>query len=134
MYMDDDFNFEDLKDLENKKIRWDYKNLKESGVDFWTIFLLRVAPIRGIKRLSRKMGIDPDIADKAHSLFANSERVDIIPSNSGKRGFQIVINSSTALYFYQDGDHFVYDGWESGEYEKGDVTIFDNLDNPRWGF
>ena len=39
----------------------------------------------------------------------------------------IVIDRSTALYFYQDSDHFKYDGFEIGEYEKGDVTIFDNF-------
>jgi len=25
------------------------------------------------------------------------------------------------------GNHFKYDGWEMVEYEKGEVTIFDNL-------
>ena len=40
----------------------------------------------------------------------------------------LVIDQKDALYFYQDGDHFSYDGCEIGEYEKGEVTIFDNLE------
>lgn len=119
----DDFDFDDF---DNKKIRWDYKNLKEGGIDLWTRILLRVSPLRGVKRLSRRLGMDQDFADKAHKVFADTERVDIIPSRSGTRGFQLVINGNTALYFNQDGDHFTYDGFEMGEYNKGEVTIFDN--------
>lgn len=120
-----DFGNLDEFDFENKKAVWDFKNLKDAGIDFWTRFLLRISPLRGIKRLSRKMGIDPDIGEKANTLFENAERIDIFPSRSGERGFQIVIDRSTALYFYQDGDHFVYDGHEVGKYEKGEITIFD---------
>lgn len=116
---------EDDLDLENKKIRFDFKNLREGGVSWWTRVLLRISPLRGIKRLSRDLGVDPDAADKAHKLFEETKRIDIIPSKSGSRGFQLIIDGSTALYFYQDGDHFVYDGWETGKYEKGDVTLFD---------
>ncbi|MFH1990390.1 MAG: hypothetical protein ABIJ19_00855, partial [Patescibacteria group bacterium] len=53
-------------------------------------------------------------------------RIDILPSESGLRGFVVVLDRKTAIYFYQDGDHFVYDGFEMGRYDKGDVTIFDN--------
>lgn len=120
---DADREFEDV--IANSKMRWNFAQLKKSGVDWWTRVLLRFAPLRGVRRLSRKMGIDPDIADKANALFAGTERVDIVPSRTGTRGFQIILNRSTALYFYQDGDHFVYDGFESGEYDKGDVTLFD---------
>lgn len=122
-------NIENLDDFdfENQKPMWDFKSLKESGVDFWTRLFLRIAPRRGIERLSRKMGVDPDMAARAHALFANAQKVDVIPFESGEGGFKFILNRSTALYFYQDGDHFVYDGWETGEYEKGEVTIFDHL-------
>lgn len=122
--MKDDF---DIDDFENGKAKWDYKRLKESGIDFWTRILLKVSPFRGMKRLSRKMGVNPDIADKAQELFADTKRIDIVPLGAGSRGFQIIIDSSTSLYFYQDGDHFIYDGYEMGKYDKGDVTIFDDL-------
>src|SRR3989344_7336276 len=115
----DDFDFE------NDKIRWDYQNLKEGGVGIWTRILLRISPLHGVKRLSRQLGIDTDFADKTHEVFENTERIDIIPSSSGTRGFQIIIDGHTALYFNQDGDCFTYDGFEVGEYKKGDVTIFD---------
>lgn len=118
-----DDNLDDI--LDGERVRWNFKNLKESGVDWWTRFLLRVSPLRGVKRLSRQFGIDPDVADKAHVLFENIKRVDIVPSKSGFRGFQLILDQSTALYFYQDGDHFVYDGFEAGDYEKGNVTVFD---------
>lgn len=112
-------------DFENKKIQFDYKNLREGGIGWWTRILLKISPLRGVRRLSRELGVDPDVADKAHELFQETKRIDIVPSNSGERGFQLIIDGSTALYFYQDGDHFVYDGWEAGEYEKGDITLFD---------
>ncbi|MBI4120007.1 MAG: hypothetical protein HY454_00935 [Parcubacteria group bacterium] len=118
-------NDRDLEDLNFEKAKWDLKSLKESGVDFWTRFLLRVLPLQGIRRLSRRLGVDPDVADKAHALFENIEKVDLVPLQSGQRGFQLILDQSTALYFYQDGDHFKYDGFEMGEYEKGDVTVFD---------
>lgn len=119
--MFDEENF----DLENKKIRFDFKNLREGGVSLWTRILLKISPLRGVRRLSRELGVDSDFADEAHELFSKAERIDITPSKSGLRGFQLIIDGSTVLYFYQDGDHFMYDGFEVGKYEKGDVTIFD---------
>ncbi len=112
-------------DVDSEKITFDFKNLKESGVSWWTRILLRISPLRGVKRLSRELGVDPDLAEKAHEVFSGAKRIDIISSQSGERGFQLIIDGSTALYFYQHGDHFVYDGWENGEYEKGDITVFD---------
>lgn len=112
-------------DFEGKKVKFDLKNLRESGVSFWTRLLLRFWPLAGIKNLSRELGVDPELAEQAHKAFENTKRIDLVPSASGGRGFQIIIDRSTSLYFYQDGDHFVYDGFENGEYKKGDVTIFD---------
>ena len=64
-----------------------------------------------------------------HEELAKSKRVDIFPLQGGGRGFMLVLNQKDALYFYQNGDHFSYDGCEIGEYEKGDVTIFDHLES-----
>lgn len=86
-----------------------------------------VSPSRGIKRLLRGQGIDTCVADKAHALFEGTQTIDIVPSVSNSRGFQLIIDRQTALYFYQDGEHFVYDGFEMGQYDKGQVTIFDSL-------
>jgi hypothetical protein len=89
--------------------------------------LLFLSPKLGFKRLAKKMGIKNIVFDKAHELFANIEHIDIIPTHSENRGFIMILDGQTALYFYQDGDHFSYDGYEMGEYDKGDVTIFDHL-------
>lgn len=64
-----------------------------------------------------------------HKELNKSKSIDIFPT-SRNRGFILVIDRKKALYFYQDGDHFSYDGCEVGEYEKGNVTIFDNIKNP----
>ncbi len=84
-------------------------------------------PFRFALRYSIKKKLEP--MDKVHEFFAGSEKVDIVPLESGERGFMIIIDRKQALYFYQDGDGFRYDGCEMGEYGKGDVTIFDNSKN-----
>lgn len=89
--------------------------------------LLLLSPKLGMKKLAKKMGIKNVLFDKAHELFSNVERLDIIPTQSETRGFIMILDGQTALYFYQNGDHFSYDGYEMGEYDKGDVTIFDHL-------
>ena|SRR3989344_4399967 len=112
-------------DFEGKKITFDFKQFKESGISWKTRMLLRWFPLWGVRSLSRELGVDPDVTDKVHTAFKGTERIDLVPLRSGHRGFQLIIDGSTSIYFNQDGDHFVYDGFESGEYEKGDVTIFD---------
>lgn len=118
---------DNLQDFDPEKIKFDFKNFKESGVSWWTRILLRFWPSKGLARLTKEFGMDPEVMEKANDLFFNVKRIDIVPSASGGRGFQIILDKSTALYFYQDGDRFIYDGSETGEYESGDVTIFDNL-------
>lgn len=89
--------------------------------------LLKFWPRAAITLLARQQGIKDSPFGPFHDIFSSVERVDIIPYQSGSRGFMIILDRHTALYFNQDGDHFVYDGFEVGEYDKGDVTIFDNL-------
>lgn len=123
------------RELENTKINMEEfdrekfeEELKELGVeydpngfkpDLLTRLLLRISPMRGFKRLNRSLGVKNDKFDKAHELFSNTKSIDIFPLNSSSgRGFMIVLDRDTALYFYQDGDHFKYDGFEMGKYEK----------------
>ena len=96
-------------------------------IPFYKKLLLKVWPKMAMKILAQEIGIKNIIFDKLHEVFAKSQRVDIFPAFSNSRGFILVIDNQTALFFYQDGDKFVYDGFEMGEYEKGDVTIFDAL-------
>ncbi|MEK7212756.1 MAG: hypothetical protein AAB686_03700 [Patescibacteria group bacterium] len=118
---------ENFDDLGGKGTKFDFKNFKDSGVSLITRLLLRFWPSRGVGRLAREFGLSDKLMEKANGLFLNVQRIDIVPSKSGERGFQIILDKSTALYFYQDGDHFIYDGCEVGKYERGEVTIFDRL-------
>ena len=91
-----------------------------------TRFLLRLVPKWGLDRLTVAMGLPAAGSLKhLHQIFASADRVDILPAKSGFRGFQLVLDNLFSLYFCQDGDHFIYDGFEMGEYEKGNVTVFD---------
>ncbi len=120
----EDFNPEDV-DIDD--IEFNFKKLKESGASWFTCLLLRVRPMWGMARLARELGFESKHMEKANDLFFGVEKIDIVPlRGSGQRGFQIILDRDTALYFYQDGDHFVYDGSEVGKYDKGDVTIFDD--------
>ena len=113
------------EELKEAGIEYDPKGFKP---DLLTRLLLRFNPVRGFKRLNKKLGVKNEIFDKAHELFSNTKSIDIFPlSSASGRGFMIVIDRNTALYFYQDGDHFKYDGFEMGPYEKGDITIFDSI-------
>ncbi|MEK9194511.1 MAG: hypothetical protein AAB884_01745 [Patescibacteria group bacterium] len=95
--------------------------------NWFTKLILKLSPRLGFFHLAKKLRIENPLFEKAHELFSRVDRIDLLPLKSGHRGFIMVLNKKTALYFYQDGDRFVYDGFEMGEYEKGDITIFDNL-------
>lgn len=103
--------------------------LRQAKVSWLTRALLAIALPWGLGRLAKELG-GPGIemSKKAHALFAAARRVDIIPSHSDVRGFQIVIDGMLSLFFVQDGDCFAYDGFELGRpFEEGDVTVFDGM-------
>ena len=89
--------------------------------------LLRLWPSLGFRLFARDQGDGNGTYEKLHEALAGCERVDFEPSPGNQRGFRIVLDKRTALYFYQNGDHFEYDGFELGEYEAGDVTVLDSL-------
>lgn len=91
--------------------------------------LLKFWPNREMHRLARRMKINQAVFEKLHEIFHKTQTIDIFPIAGNSRGFILVLDRQTAIFFYQDGDHFSYDGFEMGEYGKGDVTIFDNLKN-----
>lgn len=102
---------------------------KKVKINFFIRLLLYLKPNWAMRLLAKKQGIKNVIFEKIHEIFRNSKRIDIFPTASNERGFILIIDQQTAIYFYQDGDHFEYDGFEMGEYEKGEVTIFDNVRN-----
>jgi len=95
-------------------------------ITWFTKLMFKLWPGFAMMRMARKMGISDPLFDEAQELFSKVRRIDVLPSASGLRGFVVVLDRKTALYFYQNGDHFVYDGFEMGKYDKGDVTLFDN--------
>jgi hypothetical protein len=113
---------------EPKKIEIKKMEKKELKIDWLAKLLFVVWPKMGVKYLALRMGVDDSDARNSHDLFSKVKRVDIFPSGSGYRGFVIILDGKTSLYFYQDGDHFVYDGYELGKYKKGDVTLFDRVE------
>ncbi len=98
-------------------------------INWFTKLLMRVAPRFFFRYAAKEQGIDHRKIKYAIKLFSGAKRIDIqpLPSRSG-RGFIIFLDNKLSLYFYQDGDHFYFDGFEMGEYGKGDVTVFDNFD------
>ncbi|MFH1162362.1 MAG: hypothetical protein V1696_03790 [Candidatus Jorgensenbacteria bacterium] len=100
---------------------------KEIKISWYTRLLLKLWPRAAITFLARQQGIKNSPFGPLHDIFSGVERVDIVPYQPGSRGFMIILDRHTALYFNQNGNHFAYDGFEVGEYSGGDVTIFDNL-------
>ena len=98
-------------------------------INWLTKWLLKFWPSLAMRFLSRKSGTSWALTNKLHRVLGQVNRVDITPTVGG-RGFVIILDSKISLHFYQDHDHFAYDGFEVGEYEGGDVTIFDNINNP----
>jgi len=89
--------------------------------------LLKFWPDQEMRRLAKRMKINQVVFEDLHEIFHKTETIDIFPVAGNSRGFILVLDRQTAIFFYQDGDHFSYDGFEMGQYVKGDVTIFDDL-------
>jgi hypothetical protein len=92
-----------------------------------TRFLFRLSPILGTRSLLRLLNFDVKLIDRANDLFLNAETIDIHPVKSSSRGFVLTLNREISFFFYQNGGSFAYDGFEVGEYEPGDVHIFDKI-------
>jgi len=110
----------------------EFEKLKINKLEMpWhTKILMRFCPKLFMRLHAKKMGINNPVFAEAHELFSKVRRIDLFPQGGRNgRSLIVVLDRKTTLFFYQDGDHFVYDGFEMGEYEKGDVTIFDDIKN-----
>ena len=95
-------------------------------INWFNKLLIRFAPKAFFHLATKKQGINPKDINYAMTLFDN-KKVDIFPlSGQGGRRFIIILDNKMSLYFYQNGSCFKFDGFEIGEYKKGDVTIFDS--------
>lgn len=93
----------------------------------FTRLLLKFYPQALMDHVAGRIGLDSCKLDLAAELFGDCDRIDICRVAGANRGFILTLDHKLQLYFYQDGDRFVFDGFEIGEYESGDVTIFDRL-------
>ncbi|MDP2934110.1 MAG: hypothetical protein Q8N81_08385 [bacterium] len=107
-----------------------FDELGDVDISWWKKLLLKFWPKLAFRFFASELGIANPVFEQLQEIFTKVKRVDVFPlTSSGSRGFMLVLGQKASLWFYQDGDHFVYDGFEMGEYEKGDVTIFDHLRN-----
>jgi hypothetical protein len=97
-------------------------------LNWWEKFKLKFFPMWALKGFAKRAGVEDVAFDNLHEILTKTNRIDLFPL-SGSRGFMIILDGKISLWFFQDGDHFKYDGFEIGEYDKGDVTIFDKLKN-----
>lgn len=97
-------------------------------LNWFTKLLMHFAPKTFMRYAASKQGVKYKDIDYTARLFGKAKRIDIFPlPSSNGRGFVIILDNQLSLHFYQDGNHFYYDGYEIGEYENGDITVFDNL-------
>lgn len=93
----------------------------------WYYNLLKsVAPKLYIRLFAKSMGAVGTSHESLDKILRQFARADIFPLKAA-RGFMIVLDQKLSLHFYQDGDHFVYDGFEMGTYRAGSVTVLDAL-------
>jgi len=90
-------------------------NFKEADIPWHKKLLLKISPRLFFKMESKEIGIDSSKIDLADKLFGDAKRIDIRPLSGGSRGFIIFLDNKFSLWFFQEGDHSVYDGFEMGE-------------------
>jgi hypothetical protein len=98
------------------------------GLPWYQRFIFRFFPQMVMHTFAKKMGADYSMLEVLDKAFHRTQHVDIFPfspKDGGQRGFMLVLGNKLAFYFYQDGESFRYDGYEMGEYEKGNVAVFD---------
>jgi len=92
-----------------------------------TELFIKFLPKIFLKSAARQQGIDSKKLDYADKLFRDCQKIGIQPLAGANRGFILFLDNKFSLWFFQDGDHFIFDGCEIGEYKDSEVTIFDNL-------
>ena len=95
-------------------------------INWLTKLLMRYAPKIFMRYASREQSVDYQDLERAMKLFSQAKRIDFRPlSGMNGRGLIIFLDQKLSLWFFQDGDHFTFDGYEMGPYDKGEVTVFD---------
>lgn len=100
---------------------------KDPPLSLFERFLIAFFPKGFLRHVAKLKGVDKRV-DAAYKLFRQKDRVDLFPFGSGEgRSLILVLNKELALFFEQEGDHFMFDGFEMGKYIPGDVSVFDDL-------
>ncbi len=102
-------------------------DMSRSNFSWYKKLVLKLFPRLFFRLFANNINLNNKKIDFASKLFGDANRIDIQPLSGGSRGFIIYIDNKLSLWFYQNGDHFVYDGFEMGEYENGDVMVFDGI-------
>lgn len=100
-------------------------------INWLTKLYIKLFPKQFLKQAVKENKGNPQRIDYAEKLFAGCKRIDIKPLSGNSRGFIITLDNNFSLWFFQDGDTFVYDGFETGEYTDGEITVFDGLKNDK---
>src|SRR3989338_6423090 len=99
-------NFGDYTEQELRELDEMVKEGRKS-VSWKDRMMLKFFPKAYFRKAEKEMGIVVPSFDKLHEAFAKTDRIDLFPLNSSRgRGFLLVLDQKTALYFYQDGDKF----------------------------
>ncbi len=110
--------------METEEQKEPFDQHKSIIIPFWLNVLFIFWPRMAIRYIAWQTNFPIRTVEKLHEAFGRSGRIDIFPLLE-RRGFMLVIENKLSLWFYQDGDGFKYDGFELGEYEKGDISVFD---------
>jgi hypothetical protein len=118
-----------MSDKDNQKNNEEFDDELEGVSEFkiprYKKFLMKYFPGLFLRLFGKEIGLDNKKIGHAYKLFEDAE-IHIQPLSGGSRGFILTLDNKLTLWFYQDGDHFKFDGIEMGEYDDGDVTVFDN--------
>ena len=96
------------------------------GLNRFTKLLMRFSPKLFLRLAAKEQKVDYQDLEYAMELFGKAKRIDFQPlSGTSGRGLIITLDQKLSLWFFQDGDNFKFDGYEMGEYNKGEVTVFD---------
>lgn len=112
---------EDFDDLEPG-------DMSQLDIPWYQKAILKISPRLFMRWQACKTDLDYSLVERAEELFGKGKRIHIQPlSGVSGRGFILFIDNKVSFWFYQNGDHFEYDGFEMGEYDDGDVLVFDGL-------
>lgn len=83
----------------------------------WFKKLLGRSPGDALRIASQLEGLPPDLFAQADEVFSSARQIEFCPiGTKQKPGWMIILDQKLSLWFYRQDDHFVYDGFEIGDY------------------